>query len=65
MQKLYRFVMQVAYFVGLLTLLVGIVLRILLPNFQKATTAHGLFEFAAAVFLCALASHVMSRSEAS
>jgi hypothetical protein len=64
MQKLYRFVMQVAYFVGLLSLLVGILVR-MLPKFQSAITAHGVFDFAAAVFLCALASHVMSRSEAS
>ena len=64
MQKLYHIVMQVSYFVGLLSLLVGILLR-LLPKIQTVTTVHGVLDFAAAAFLCALASHVMSRSQAS
>lgn len=64
MQKLYCIVLQLAYFLGLLSLIVGIVLR-MLPHLQKAATSRGFFVFAGVLFLCALASSAMSRPKAS
>ena len=64
MQKLYCIAMQVAYFLGLLSLIIGILFHIL-PSLQKAATPRGLFIFAGAVFLCALASNAMRRPSAS
>jgi hypothetical protein len=64
MQKLYRIVLQITYFLGLLSLIVGILSR-LLPRLQHVTEPRGILIFAGVLFLAALASAAIRRPEAS
>ena len=63
MQKLYRIVMQVTYFLGLLSLIIGVLIRIL-PRLQQVAAPRGVLILAGVLFLCALATAAVNRSEA-
>ena len=62
MKKIYRNVIQLSWAIGLISVLVAIILKLLPPLAERTETSpRGALEFAMALFLCALATRAMQR----
>jgi hypothetical protein len=61
-----QIVMQISYFLGLLALILGVLMRFVPPLAERiAHKPGGVLSFALVLFLCALASYAVSRTKAS
>lgn len=66
MAALYRFVGTVSWWVGVLSLVAGFVMKFVRPTgiHSLGVIPHNLLFFAGVLFLCTLATRTMERSEA-
>lgn len=63
MMKIYRAVAQLSWALGVLSLLAAVILRVGHLRIGRSVSAQGGLEFAGVLFLCALATWRMARTE--
>ncbi len=64
MTQLLRIVFQLSWWLGLLSMVVAVIVKLLRAEQRVMVTGHTLFLIAGALFLCALATREMQKARA-
>jgi len=65
MSQLLRVVLQLSWWLGLLTMIAGVVVKLLRYEQRVTVTGHTLFLVAGTLFLCTIATRQMQKARAS